>query len=75
MKHVKPKAYEAFVAGDKRKNMQAQSTSGPDAGAYHKNEDFNRLNNKVSMGAKYEFKPDSNPPVGGYDVDAGLKHV
>ena len=27
------------------------------------------------MGAKYEFKPDSNPPVGGYDVDAGLQHT
>jgi len=27
------------------------------------------------MGAKYEFKPDSNPPVGGYDVDAGHSHI
>ena len=23
------------------------------------------------MGSKYEFKPDSNPPVGGYDIDGG----
>ena len=26
----------------------------------------------VTMGSKYEFKPDSNPPVGYYDVDRGL---
>ena len=23
------------------------------------------------FGSKYEFKPDKNPPVGGYDVDSG----
>jgi len=23
------------------------------------------------MGSKYVFKPDSNPPVGGYDVESG----
>ena len=23
------------------------------------------------MGSKYEFKPDSNPPVGGYDPSTG----
>ena len=26
----------------------------------------------ITMGAKYEFKPDRNPPVGGYDLDSGL---
>jgi len=27
------------------------------------------------MGAKYEFKPDSNPPVGGYDIDSAYDHT
>ena len=27
----------------------------------------------IGMGSKYEFKPDSNPPVGGYDIDRGHK--
>ena len=26
----------------------------------------------ITMGSKYEFKPDRNPPVGGYDIDSGL---
>ena len=26
----------------------------------------------VTMGSKYEFKPDRNPPVGGYNIDSGL---
>ena len=73
MKHVKPKKYEAFMVIEKKPEKAVDDT--PDAGIYHKNEDFNRLKNKVSMGAKYEFKADSNPPVGGYDVDAGHAHV
>lgn len=27
---------------------------------------------KISLGAPYQFKPDQNPPVGGYDVERGL---
>jgi len=27
--------------------------------------------NAVTMGSKYVFKPDSNPPVGGYDTERG----
>jgi hypothetical protein len=27
---------------------------------------------KITLGAPYQFKPDQNPPVGGYDVDRGL---
>ena len=26
----------------------------------------------IGMGSKYEFKPDSNPPVGAYDINSGL---
>jgi hypothetical protein len=26
----------------------------------------------VTMGSKYEFKPDKNPPVGGYNIESGL---
>ena len=27
----------------------------------------------ITMGSKYEFKPDRNPPVGGYNIDSGLR--
>jgi hypothetical protein len=27
----------------------------------------------MTLGGKYKWKPDSNPPVGGYDIDSGLK--
>jgi len=27
------------------------------------------------MGAKYEFKPDSNPGAGEYDHETGLRHT
>jgi len=27
------------------------------------------------MGSKYIFKPDSNPPVGGYDIESANKHT
>jgi hypothetical protein len=30
---------------------------------------------KMSMGAPYVFKPDSNPGAGEYDTDAAMKHV
>tara|TARA_B110000285_G_scaffold187299_1_gene213008 strand:+ start:533 stop:697 length:165 start_codon:yes stop_codon:yes gene_type:complete len=46
-----------------------RSTAPPDPGAYHKEEDFNKIKCNIGMGAKYEFKADSNPPVGGYEVD------
>jgi hypothetical protein len=27
------------------------------------------IKTNIGMGAKYEFKPDKNPPVGAYDID------
>jgi hypothetical protein len=29
------------------------------------------VNRNITMGSKYEFKPDSNPPVGGYNTASG----
>jgi hypothetical protein len=26
----------------------------------------------MTLGGKYQWKPDSNPPVGSYDTDRGL---
>ena len=49
--------------------------SNPDPGKYdsHLKPFGSGLSKSVNMGSKYEFKPDSNPPVGGYDIDRGLK--
>ena len=49
----------------------------PEPGQYnasaHKSWTNNYLKGKrISLGAPYQFKPDQNPPVGGYDVDRGL---
>lgn len=27
---------------------------------------------KITLGSPYQFKPDQNPPVGGYDIERGL---
>ena len=73
MKHVKPKVYEATILGEEKKgpfNVPRRSVAPPDPGAYHKEHDITKKIGHVSMGAKYEFKPDNNPPVGGYDVDS-----
>jgi len=75
MKHVKPRTYEAKILGAEKKGpfiAPGLSVAPPDPGAYHKEEDFNRLTTNVSMGAKYEFKPDSNPGAGHYDIDSAM---
>ena len=28
--------------------------------------------NKMTIGGKYKWKPDSNPPVGAYDIDLAI---
>jgi hypothetical protein len=33
------------------------------------------IKTNIGMGSKYEFKPDSNPPVGGYDPSTGLAMI
>lgn len=29
----------------------------------------------ISMGSKYEFKPDQNPGCGSYDIESALKYI
>jgi len=31
--------------------------------------------NNITMGSKYEFKPNRNPPVGGYNTDRGINAI
>ena len=47
----------------------------PDPGQYdrHLTKFGSGLRSNATMGSKYEFKPDRNPPVGGYDIDSGLR--
>ena len=46
----------------------------PDPGQYdsHLKPFGSGLNKSANMGSKYQFKPDSNPPPGAYDIDSGL---
>lgn len=49
----------------------------PDPGQYQ-GEDLTfgqGLKTTATMGSKYEFKPDKNPPPGIYDIDAANKHI
>ena len=73
MKHVKPKTFEPFIGKEEKSSpfkVPKKGEANPEPGAYHKNEPFGSgIKTKVGMGAKYEFKPDKNPPVGGYDID------
>lgn len=42
----------------------------PDAGMYEPSSKFGTISQKMTLGGKYKWKPDSNPPPGLYDVDA-----
>ena len=44
--------------------------SSPEPGQYdaHLTKFGSDVKANIGMGSKYEFKPDQNPPVGGYDV-------
>lgn len=47
--------------------------SNPDPGKYDAHlKPFGSDTKKFTMGGKYKWKPDDNPPIGGYDVDRGL---
>ena len=78
MKLVKPKIFEPIIgkeSKDKRPLTDAKKTEiANDPGKYAANlNPFGSKMSKVTMGSKVEFKPDKNPPVGGYDIDAGDK--
>ena len=47
--------------------------NNPGAGHYdgHLDKFGSKITHKMDFGSKYEFKPDSNPPVGGYNPDSG----
>ena len=49
----------------------------PDPGQYMENViTFGKdVKTNINFGDKYKFKPDSNPPVGAYDVEGAEKHV
>ena len=52
-----------------------ENSPGPGAHDGHLTAFGADVTRNITMGSKYEFKADSNPPVGGYDVDAGHAHV
>lgn len=39
----------------------------PDCGQYDPHKPFGSLPQRMTIGGKYKFKPDSNPPPGLYD--------
>ena len=47
----------------------------PESGTDHLTPFGGDVKSKIGMGSKYIFKPDSNPPVGGYDPDRAFNSV
>jgi len=51
-----------------------KSDTTPELGQYDGSmQQFGSGLNKVGFGAKYEFKADSNPAVGAYDVETAVQ--
>lgn len=69
---VKSKAYEAFIR-EGRKGSNIDYT--PDAGAYNPYKDFGTIPQKMTIGGKYKFTTDSNPPPGYYNPEAADSQV
>jgi hypothetical protein len=72
MKHVKEKKYEAYFLSYKK--PKPQLNDGPDPGAYDKHlTSFGAdIKQSMTLGGKYEWKADNNPPVGGYDPNESI---
>jgi len=50
-----------------------KSETSPELGQYDASmQQFGAGLNKVGFGAKYQFKADSNPPPGAYDVETAV---
>jgi len=51
--------------------------TSPDPGYYdgHLMKFGSGMKSTASMGSKYKFSPDKNPPLGGYDIDRGIRMV
>jgi hypothetical protein len=71
LKHTKSKSYEAFFLG-KNSPDKIKNDNSPSPGQYDGHKEFGYNPNNMTIGGKYKWKPDSNPPVGAYDIDVGL---
>ena len=72
MKHVKEKKYEAYFLSYKK--PKPQLNDGPDPGTYdrHLTSMGENIKQSMTLGGKYEWKADNNPPVGGYDPNESI---
>lgn len=52
-------------SSDKRSKMHVSDV--PDAGMYEPHKHFGSIPQKMTIGGKYKWKADSNPPPGFYD--------
>ena len=77
MQHVKPRSVSHLIYPED-KNEYNPKIPTPDGGMYDahlKPFGADITQNAVTMGSKYVFKPDSNPPVGGYDTERGYNAI
>jgi hypothetical protein len=58
-----------------RERIAESANMGPGAHDGHLIPFGSDVHHKISMGSKYEFKPDKNPGAGTYDTTAAMKHV
>jgi hypothetical protein len=63
---VNSKAYEAYIKDSKRSTIVDQN---PEAGAYNPYKEFGDIPQKMTIGGKYKWKADSNPPPGYYNPE------
>ena len=79
-KHVYPRSPEAIIKG--RKDIPvgvdeavAAKKGMPESGTAHLTPFGGDIKTRIGMGSKYVFKPDSNPPVGGYNTDRAFNSI
>lgn len=66
--HTKSKSVAAVIKGPVSPYRRPKD-SDPDPGQYNASTHKDWEIKPMTMGTKYKWKPDSNPPVGGYDVN------
>ena len=73
MSSTSKRARSAHIRGEVH-SFRRPKEQNPDPGHYdgHLTSFGAEINTKVTMGSKYEFKPDKNPPVGAYDPTSGI---
>jgi hypothetical protein len=73
--HVKPKIPAATIKEDSSPYRRPKEQL-PAPGQYDAHlTDFGYNPNNMTIGGKYVWKPDSNPPVGAYDIDAAMNQT